>query len=119
MLKNEINEVEIYLNNLIKIEEKSFDKNIKQFYDENKIHFILISFPSFYKEDFFLILKFLDYGIYYNDIEDTFGICKINNNQCLKYAEFFDDLSPTIQKFKDMILNKNLEEIINSEDVWT
>ncbi len=104
MLKNEINE-----------EEKYFNNNIKQFYNEYKIVFTPIYFPSFYKENFFLVLKFKNFGIYHNDIEENFGICRIDNNECIKYAEFFDDITPTIQKFKNFILNNKLNELIGEE----
>jgi len=108
-----MHEVEKYLCNLIEKEEKLFNKNIKQFYYEYKIVFTPIFFPTFYKENFFLVLKFKNFGIYYNDIEEDFGICRIDNDECVKYAEFFDDLTPTIQKFKDFILNKRLDELVS------
>ena len=111
MLNNEINDVKDYLNNVLKKEEQLLNEKTKTFYYKYKIPLIPIFFPIFYKEDFFLILKYLNYGIYYNDIEETFGICKIVNNKCFKYADFSDNLNATINKFQELLTNNNLETL--------
>ena len=49
-----------------------------------------------------------DYGIYFNDIEECFGICKIENNECYKCAEFYDNLAPTVRKFKKAYEEKSI-----------
>ena len=108
MLKNEIDEIKQYLSNLIKKEKDYFDEGIKRFFDKYKIDYTLIYFP-FYKENFYLILKFKNYGIYFNDIEEYFGICKIYNNECQKYADIDDNLSTTIKKLIEFYRNNRLD----------
>jgi len=101
MHKNEQNNIEKYLNKHLMNEENClFNEDVKIFYNHNKIKFELINFSNFYQEDFFIILKIDKYAIYFNDVEECFGICEIKKNECIKYADFFDTLAPTVQKFK-------------------
>jgi len=98
MCLDEINEVKEYLIKIIEKEKLIFDKRELSFYYKNKINFIPIFFENFYDEYFFVILKFNKFYIYYNDIEEIFGICEINNGKVVTSMEFFDDLYPTIKK---------------------
>lgn len=102
MYKSEINDVKDYLIGLLQEEEKLLSKEANKFYNKYSIPIIPIYCPT-YKEDFYLLLQYLDYGIYFNDVEEFFGICKIKNNQCLKNAEFYDSLNATVMKFMEML----------------
>ena len=106
MLKNEVDDVKKYLLSLIKEEEKSLDKDVKNFYIKHKIAPKIIKIRYFENtyEPFFLILKFKNYGIYFNDIEETFGICRVTGDNCLEHSEYYDNLKPTLVKFIDKVL---------------
>jgi len=117
MLQNERDSLTEYLNQLLKNEEKVMDDKIKEFYYKYKISLTSFYFPILYQEDFYLLFRYLDYGIYYNDIEECFGICKIENRLCFKHADFFESLYPTLKKFKEYTYgNKKLlgiESLLN------
>lgn len=111
---SEYGEVKKYLFNLMKEEENSFKKSIEIFYNKYKIEFRSVYIQNFYDENFFLVLEYGNYGIYFNDIEESYGICKLHNNDCILYAEFFDNLSPTIQKLMNLIENNSLDQILST-----
>ena len=112
MLKQEENNVLSYLKTVLNKEEKLLDKRVKNFYSKYRINITPIFFSVMYKENFYLLLKYLDYGIYFNDIENSFGICKIKDNKCVKYAEFFDSLNATLIKFQELLSNHKLEKVL-------
>ena len=103
------------LTDLLKEEENLYFQNDEEklFYLTYKIPFVSYQFTQIYNETFYIIFQMEDYGIYFNDIEETFGICKIENNECCKYAEFYDNLAPTVRKFKKAHENNNMESLIN------
>jgi hypothetical protein len=99
---NEYREVRDYLENLIDNEEKKFfSRDTENFYKKYKVEFYPIAMTNACDEVFFLVLRFKEYGIYFNDVEEVFGICEIHDNKCINGAEFFDNLAPTIGKLMD------------------
>jgi len=113
MRQNEIESIRLFLTDLLKIEENQFFKD-----DEEKIFYLTHKIPlkSYHfiadDEPFYLVFQIGTHGIYFNDIEETFGICKIVNNQCNNSAEFFDYLAPTVRKFKKAYEENNLESLL-------
>jgi len=105
MYKSEVNDVKDYLIGLLKEEEKLLSKGTNKFYNKYSIPIVPINFPT-YKEDFYLLLQYLDYGIYFNDVEEFFGICKIKDNQCSKSAEYYDSLNATVIKLMEILDEK-------------
>ncbi len=103
--------VKLSLTNLLKEEENLYFQNDEEklFYLTYKIPFISYRFTQIYNEPFYIIFQMEDYGIYFNDIEETFGICKIENNECHKCAEFYDNLAPTVRKFKKAYEEKSID----------
>jgi len=105
--------MQLVLTDLLQIEENQFFQD-----DEEKIFYLTHKIPlkSYHfiadDEPFYLVFQIGMYGIYFNDIEETFGICKIVNNQCNDSAEFFDYLAPTVRKFKKAYEENNLEELL-------
>ena len=113
MLKNEIESMKLVLTDLLQIEENQFfqDDEEKIFYLTHKTPLISYHFVAD-NEPFYLVFQIDKYGIYFNDIEETFGICKIVNNECNDSAEFFDYLAPTVRKFKKAYEENNLESLL-------
>jgi hypothetical protein len=99
MQKYEFDDVKIYLKNIL-LEEEMESENIV-FFKENFVDFIPLEFNYLgNSEFFFIIIKIDEYAIYFNDIEEDFGICKIYNQKCTEYAEYYSYLNPTISKLK-------------------
>lgn len=113
MREHETESIKLHLTNLLKIEESKYfeNKEEKIFYLEHKVPLIAHYF-TVQNEPFYLIFKTKGYGIYFNDIEEGFGICKIDNEKCKKYAEFFDNLAPTVRKFKKAYEKNSLELLL-------
>ena len=103
---DEFEEVRSYLNKLLIKERVLFDADGLAFYDHNRSVYKPILFRNGYNEHFFVILSYKEYGIYFNDIEESFGICKLDGGVCQAYAEYFDNLAPTIHKLMELL---NLE----------
>jgi len=114
MITNESDEIKKYLDVIILKNQTLFNQTTLKFYETNKIPYVAIFFAKFYKEYFYLILSYQQFGIYFNDIEETFGICKVDNNICNQYIEFFDDLAPTVQKFQDLVSSNKLDQLFKS-----
>ncbi|SFV57757.1 hypothetical protein MNB_SV-3-1396 [hydrothermal vent metagenome] len=112
MRKNEIETVKLFLIDLLKIEENQYFKNNEEkiFYLKHKVSFTPYNF-TFYDEPFYIICQINNWGIYYNDIEETFGICKIVNNECNESVEFFDNLAPTVRKIKTAYEENNMNSL--------
>jgi len=86
-----------YINQILVKEEKNFSIEVKNFWCKylskpSKVYF------ETEEEYFYIVLKYKKFAIYFNDIEEFFGICILDNNKCIKNAEFFDSLNPTIMK---------------------
>lgn len=111
--QNEIEITKSQLTDLLKLEEHLYfkDDEEKIFYLTHKIPFISYLFTQIDNEPFYIIFQMEDYGIYFNDIEECFGICKIENNECYKCAEFYDNLAPTVRKFKKAYENNCMESL--------
>ena len=114
MREEDHNQINDYLKETIKNELWGFTKELKKYYNDYKINPKRVFFEGFYNEEFYCILKYREYCIYFNDIEETFGICKIKNNICKYYAEFYDMLLPTIIKFRELIDKNTIEEIFKT-----
>ena len=114
MQQNEIKSVESYLKKLLEKEQKGIEKKYQSFYERKRIK------PKIYtvnyldaKEYFYVILKDKKYGIYFNDIEETFGVCKINNRLIENYAEFSNDsLNGALSKMHELIESGTMEEVL-------
>ena len=98
MYKKEIDVIKKYLPDIIE-EEKTLltDENIKKF----KLYIIEYSL-IYSKEDneyFFLIARNGNRGIYFNDIEEEFGICDITvDNECQSCEEYDGSLNSVLNK---------------------
>jgi len=108
--KNEIEIVKSFLTNLLITEENQYfkDDEEKEFYLAHKIPMKTYIF-TFYDEPLYIIFQIDDWCIYYNDIEESFGISKIVDNKCYESIEFSDNLAPTVRKFKEAYEKKNME----------
>ncbi len=111
MHTSDFNDVQQYLDTIIADGKRLFNLETLSFYEKNKIPYSPILFDGFYDEYFYLVFSYKEFGIYFNDIEETFGICKLDGNSCQKYIEFFDDLAPTVQKFQNLLLNNKLSQV--------
>ena len=113
MRKNEIEAIKLYLIDLLKIEENQYfqDNTEKIYYLTHKIPFVAYHFTAD-NEPFYIFFKVDNYGIYFNDIEECFRICKIDNNECNEAAEFFDYLAPTVRKFKKAYEEKSIDFLL-------
>jgi hypothetical protein len=115
MKNNEEKEVEEYLKKLISKELSFFDDDKLEFYSMCKINFKKARFERYPNEKFFVLMMHSKYGIYFNDIEEGFGICKFFNEKCIMHAEFSNDtLYGTIERFQELILNDNMDEVLSS-----
>ena len=104
MFKNAEEETKKYLTDLLRKEENIIEQRFLEFYKKYKIQPFPISFKDS-KEDFLLLLNYNNkLGIYFNDIEEFFGICRIKDNVCYDNSEFYDSLNPTIQKLFEFYL---------------
>ena len=114
MTKNKFQIVNTYLKEVLKTEETMYfkDREEKDFYFLHKIIPTPYLFTDFYHEHFYVIFQIDRYGIYYNDIEEDFGICKIESGQCNLNAEFCDaNLAPTVRRFKKAYENNNMKTL--------
>ena len=111
--KDEIETIKLYLTDLLKIEENKYfqDNTEKIYYLTHKIPLVAYHFTAD-NEPFYILLQVDNYAIYFNDIEECFGICKIDNNECDKAAEFFDYLAPTVRKFKKAYEEENIDLLL-------
>jgi len=112
MRQNEIESTKLFLTDLLKVEENQYfkDEEEKIFYLTHKVPLTSYNF-TFYDEPFYIIFQINNWSIYYNDIEETFGISKIVNNQCNESVEFFDNLAPTVRIFKKAYEKNNMESV--------
>ena len=90
-----------YINQLIIKEESSFSIKVRNFWSKycckpSKIHF------KIEEEYFYIVLRYKNFAIYFNDIEEVFGICILDKDICTKNAEFYDNLNPTILKLLEI-----------------
>ena len=110
MREIEIEIVKSFLTDLLIIEENQYfkDNEEKEFYLTHKIPMSTYVF-TFYNEPHYIIFQIDDWCIYYNDIEESFGISKIVNNKCYETIEFSDNLAPTVRKFKEAYEKNNME----------
>ena len=114
MRKNEIKSISIYLKNIIEGEEKGIISKYKLFYEKNKIVpkeklFIYLG----EEEYFFILLKDKGYGIYFNDIEEGFGVCKLDNDPITIYAEFSNDsLNGAIVRFNELLKDGTINDVL-------
>jgi coproporphyrinogen III oxidase len=98
MYKNEFNIIKKYLQEIIN-EEKHLltSENTKKFQKYN-IEF----YPIFSKDDneyFYLVARNIDRGIYFNDIEEQFGICDITaDNECQSCEEYDGSLNSVLSR---------------------
>lgn len=98
MYKNEFNIIKKYLPGIIN-EEKYLltNENIKKFQK-----YIIEIYPIFSKDDdeyFYLIARNIDRGIYFNDVEEQFGICDITiDNECQSCEEYDGSLNSVLSR---------------------
>ncbi len=114
MTKDEFQVTNSNLKEVLKTEENMYfkDKEERNFYFAHKIDPTPYLFTNFYHEYFYVIFQIDDYAIYYNDIEEDFGVCKIESDQCDLNTEFCDaNLAPTVRRFKKALEEDAMETL--------
>ena len=115
MKKDERQEdVRLYLDKKILAEKQSIVEEYELFYEKYRINPVIRSFLYLGSEEyFFVILKYQGYGIYFNDIEEEFGVCRLNHNPIDEYAEFDGSLNGTVVRLNELMVDGNIDKVLS------
>ena len=107
--------IRLYLNDIILDEQQNIIEKYKSFYEKNRINPVMQPFLYMdIDEYFFIILEYQGYGVYFNDIEEGFGVCRLNHNLIDEYAEFANNsLNGAVTRLNELLADGSINKILS------